>query len=102
MSHQPLPNPFATPNPTTQSGAPGATTTEPNPQQAATQGPPTQDLTTVLGLLMQTLQANLAAPPVAPLSPSEQNNAWDPNTFDGSDPNKLWIFFAQLELVFQA
>ena len=94
VSHQPLPNPFATPDPTTQSGAPRATTAEPTPRQAATQGPPTQDLTSVLGLLAQTLQANLAAPPAASSSPNKRNNARDPDPFDGSDPNKLWIFFA--------
>ena len=35
-------------------------------------------------------------------TPHEKDNVRDPDPFDGSDPNKLRAFFAQLELVFKA
>ena len=35
-------------------------------------------------------------------TPRKKDNIRDPDPLDGSDPNKLRAFFAQLELVFKA
>lgn len=66
------------------------TATAPTPSTAQT-----DQLAAALALLAQTLGKPRS-------DTSERNNVHDPDTFDGSDPNKLRTFLAQLELVFMA
>ncbi|CDO76450.1 hypothetical protein BN946_scf185018.g3 [Trametes cinnabarina] len=56
-------------------------------------------LATAIDRFASTLQQAITPPQSGA---SKQHNVREPDQFDGSDPNKLRLFFAQLELVFKA
>ncbi|KAL7281616.1 LOW QUALITY PROTEIN: hypothetical protein ACG7TL_004933 [Trametes sanguinea] len=93
-SAPPPPVPPRPPVPAPQSSPP------PGPAQTSGPAPDLQpQLATAIEAFARTLQQTITPQQSAG---GERHNVREPDQFDGSDPNKLWLFFAQLELVFKA
>ncbi|KAL7278121.1 hypothetical protein ACG7TL_008092 [Trametes sanguinea] len=108
----PSPNPFSSPtNPFASSAPPPPVpprspvpapqpTPPPGPAQTSGPAPDLQpQLATAIEAFARTLQQTITPQQSAG---GERHNVREPDQFDGSDPNKLRLFFAQLELVFKA
>ncbi|KAL7278114.1 hypothetical protein ACG7TL_008085 [Trametes sanguinea] len=107
-----LQNPFSSPtNPFASSAPPPPVpprppvpapqpTPPPGPAQTSGPAPDLQpQLATAIEAFARTLQQTITPQQSAG---GERHNVREPDQFDGSDPNKLRLFFAQLELVFKA
>ena len=98
--------PFTRTNPPTADNPSGTTNTvlAPDPNMG---GNPDMgvDLAAAIALLAQTLAAQNVHPPPTPHAPTvpvtSPTRLWEPDTFNGSDANKLRVFILQCSLHFQ-